>query len=556
MAEASSAPAISHRVQRECARARVLASWRSTFRRLWRDTMTVPFAAQGEAFNGFILAELASLAAAAPGDRLDPLLPLGGDGAAGARVLESYAHLQIGPLSKDKAESNLARLVGSYASFLRGRGVDAERLPSDADVLSASVSPGPVQLEDLLDRARMAAREEGTVCASDVRDRVGACCASLLEQGAALASAQRCLPLFGGTSGPPQCGAVSIKASTRQGVVLVSLTKEALPSLVAALGEGSPYAQPHMLGADRLDALRRCHRGGGCFAEDLWLLLQRYASLAGGARRGGQGWQRACPAGFLAALPRIFDAERLVEAFASPLNNAAVLDEAGLARSAARPVRHAYCSAFPDTDAAFGSCGDALAPGTLRRTTFAGGAPVVVQCNPPFEPGCMGHAARLLEDLVWCGATELCEAGDGVGGGGDGGGGDGDGGDGGWQEAHADGSAGACHAQRRRCASVTVVMVHPERSYLKADTAEERATEAEGWARAGWRWLAVESRYRGGTAAGPLADGSAPSVRGRTVVRVLRRERWREEEWAATRTALAQAWEGSRGCRGPSLCRV
>lgn len=249
MAEASSAPAISHRVQRECARARVLASWRSTFRRLWRDTMTVPFAAQGEAFNGFILAELASLAAAAPGDRLDPLLPLGGDGAAGARVLESYAHLQIGPLSKDKAESNLARLVGSYASFLRGRGVDAERLPSDADVLSASVSPGPVQLEDLLDRARMAAREEGTVCASDVRDRVGACCASLLEQGAALASAQRCLPLFGGTSGPPQCGAVSIKASTRQGVVLVSLTKEALPSLVAALGEGSPYAQPHMLGA-------------------------------------------------------------------------------------------------------------------------------------------------------------------------------------------------------------------------------------------------------------------------------------------------------------------
>ena len=123
MAEASSAPAISHRVQRECARARVLASWRSTFRRLWRDTMTVPFAAQGEAFNGFILAELASLAAAAPGDRLDPLLPLGGDGAAGARVLESYAHLQIGPLSKDKAESNLARLVGSYASFLRGRGV-------------------------------------------------------------------------------------------------------------------------------------------------------------------------------------------------------------------------------------------------------------------------------------------------------------------------------------------------------------------------------------------------------------------------------------------------
>ena len=99
-------------------------------------------------------------------------------------------------------------------------------------------------------------------------------------------------------------------------------------------------------------------------------------------------------------------------------------------------------------------------------------------------------------------------------------------------------------------------MVHPERSYLKADTAEERAAEAEGWARAGWRWLAVESRYRGGTAAGPLADGSAPSVRGRTVVRVLRRERWREEEWAATRTALAQAWEGSRGCRGPSLCRV
>jgi phosphorylated CTD-interacting factor 1 len=125
----------------------------------------------------------------------------------------------------------------------------------------------------------------------------------------------------------------------------------------------------HTIHAEHADRLRAAHRaagGGGSFEAAAWRLLHRYEALFGPGGGGG-GWQLATPPAAMAVLR-----DRLgvgCEGFASPLNRSALLP--------------AYCSAFPDTDACFGS-----------RGSFFGQAfpPGSYQVGPPYDEQLMQRA--------------------------------------------------------------------------------------------------------------------------------------------------------------------
>merc|ERR1712137_781955 len=107
--------------------------------------------------------------------------------------------------------------------------------------------------------------------------------------------------------------------------------------------------------------------GEASFVDAAFCCLLRYQSVL------QKGFQGACTAEMFAALRQSFGAR--FECFASPLNC----------------HYRAMCSAFPDTDAAFGSLGSffALRP---RRGSF--------QLNPPFVDDIIVAMVRRLDELL------------------------------------------------------------------------------------------------------------------------------------------------------------
>lgn len=131
------------------------------------------------------------------------------------------------------------------------------------------------------------------------------------------------------------------------------------------------HQQPQQLG-------RRFHHAA-------FALLLRYSSLAGGTDRGG-GFQGAINEEVFDVLLRRFDCR--TECFASPLN-----------------CRYArFCSAFPDTDGAFGSLG------SFWDFHPAEGC---FEANPPFTPFVMDRMVRHMEALLDASEAAGAEAGEG-----------------------------------------------------------------------------------------------------------------------------------------------
>ena len=132
---------------------------------------------------------------------------------------------------------------------------------------------------------------------------------------------------------------------------------------------------------DKLVMMRRMERGDqrGGTREDLgvingrvFCLLVRYNALQGGGVHGG-GMQAAIPAGVFDALFQHYDV--CFECFASPLN----------------PRYPRFCSAFPDTDGAFGSVGSFF---TFRPRQGS------FEANPPFVPGLINNMAIHMHRLI------------------------------------------------------------------------------------------------------------------------------------------------------------
>ncbi|RNF05948.1 putative phosphorylated CTD-interacting factor 1-like [Trypanosoma rangeli] len=117
------------------------------------------------------------------------------------------------------------------------------------------------------------------------------------------------------------------------------------------------------------------------FRFSLALVLLRYAGLSGGEWQLESGWHAGVPPSVFAALVSAFHVT--VECFASPLN-------CTLSR---------YFSAFPDTDAFFGCCGNFFASPPLVPLE---GDPLSLEANPPFDHGVIAagleRALRWLED--------------------------------------------------------------------------------------------------------------------------------------------------------------
>eukprot|EP00762_Andalucia_godoyi_P006012 ANDGO_00055.mRNA.1 hypothetical protein SARC_00134 len=113
------------------------------------------------------------------------------------------------------------------------------------------------------------------------------------------------------------------------------------------------------------------------FALHLFLLMYRYDTL------GGPGYQGALPDDVFELLRNTFDVS--VESFASPLN---------------RVLPH-FCSAFPDTDAIFGSLGSFFAVDRIPE-----GSNGSFEANPPFDLSFMAdfvdHMTRLLKTPKPC----------------------------------------------------------------------------------------------------------------------------------------------------------
>ena len=116
-----------------------------------------------------------------------------------------------------------------------------------------------------------------------------------------------------------------------------------------------------------LSKLRELYQGSTNFNNDVFCLLLRYKALHGG------GFQASLPACVFDVLKREFGVE--MEGFASPLNSRF----------------SCFCSAFPDTDAVFGSLGSffEFCP---RSGSFA--------LNPPFVGDLILHAAEHCERLL------------------------------------------------------------------------------------------------------------------------------------------------------------
>ena len=131
--------------------------------------------------------------------------------------------------------------------------------------------------------------------------------------------------------------------------------------------EPAPAGQlsAHAVNAQALAKLRDAHAacsddgGSNDFDARLWLMLHRYASLFGPRSGEGRGWQLATPPAAMAAMHADFGV--CAELFASPLNS--------------RTRR--FCSAFPDTDAPFGSLGNFFSA-DIRGIESA-------ECGPPYD---------------------------------------------------------------------------------------------------------------------------------------------------------------------------
>jgi len=108
------------------------------------------------------------------------------------------------------------------------------------------------------------------------------------------------------------------------------------------------------------------------FLQSLFVLLLRYQTLQGTFTQGA-GFQAAIPGTVFDVLRESFNVK--MECFASPLN--------------CRYGR--YCSAFPDTDSAFGSVGSFF---TFRPTSGA------YEANPPFIPELITAMAKHMENLL------------------------------------------------------------------------------------------------------------------------------------------------------------
>ncbi|RNF26882.1 putative phosphorylated CTD-interacting factor 1-like [Trypanosoma conorhini] len=127
----------------------------------------------------------------------------------------------------------------------------------------------------------------------------------------------------------------------------------------------------------RLRRLASCCEDGH-FGFSLALVLLRYAGLSGGEWQLESGWHAAVPPGVFASLASAFHVT--VECFASPLN-------CTLPR---------YFSAFPDTDAFFGSCGNFFASAPSLPLD---GDSLSLEANPPFDHEVIG--AGLERALQW-----------------------------------------------------------------------------------------------------------------------------------------------------------
>eukprot|EP00941_MAST-03F_sp_MAST-3F-sp1_P002922 g2922.t1 len=120
------------------------------------------------------------------------------------------------------------------------------------------------------------------------------------------------------------------------------------------------------------------------FSKDVFCLLQRYSSLIGFYTQGA-GFQAAMHGDCFDVLRRHLDCR--FECFASPLN--------------AR-YRH-YCSAFPDTDVSFGSCGSFfdLSPDKLfKGMDDDDDDGISFEANPPFVPEIITKMALHIEHLL------------------------------------------------------------------------------------------------------------------------------------------------------------
>ncbi|KOO52750.1 phosphorylated ctd-interacting factor 1 [Chrysochromulina tobinii] len=131
----------------------------------------------------------------------------------------------------------------------------------------------------------------------------------------------------------------------------------------------------HRVNAVCVRKLRQAFRGSPAhFETRLFLLLHRYAALFGPNGGEGRGWQLATPPPAMDALTTDFGVH--AECFASPMNR--------------RQPR--FCSAFSDTDVAFGSSGNFF--GAARRGVLAGWQSA--ECGPPYDDELMEMAVEVL----------------------------------------------------------------------------------------------------------------------------------------------------------------
>ncbi len=131
----------------------------------------------------------------------------------------------------------------------------------------------------------------------------------------------------------------------------------------------------HRINAACARRLRAAFRGAASdFEACLFLLLHRYAALFGPSSGEGRGWQLATPPAAMSALTADFGVN--AECFASPMN---------------RRQPH-FCSAFVDTDAAFGSSGNFF--GAVRRGVLGGWQSA--ECGPPYDDELMELAVEVL----------------------------------------------------------------------------------------------------------------------------------------------------------------
>jgi hypothetical protein len=150
-------------------------------------------------------------------------------------------------------------------------------------------------------------------------------------------------------------------------------TSDAESDAVQVTDLGSKGASFHFKGIsvrishEHLSKLHALHNSPTNFNSDVFCLLLRYKSLHGG------GFQAALPGPVFDVLKRDFGVE--MEGFASPLNSRF----------------SCFCSAFPDTDAAFGSLGSFF-QFRPRTGSFA--------LNPPFVGDLILRAAEHCELLL------------------------------------------------------------------------------------------------------------------------------------------------------------